>query len=1435
MPSGRTMSVSLDTSAVAVLSLSGLFILAALGRYFHLRRSPIKVVPNYRGLWKELLAVLLAGLHLAVLISLTTHARPLSLAPAIATFAASLLIPALSFVEHGRSICPSTILNLYLFASLVLDVVRIAWLRIVTNDGTLSPWALAITAVTSLLLVLEAQNKRSILREQWQNASAEETAGIFSRIFLAWILPLLRKGNGQLLILDDLFDMHSELSSQVLRGRMLRYWGKRSQPEGKHSLLFAAMRCTFWQNARALPLLLLVVTFQYAQPSFISRVITFVITPLSDEEQRSEALKLVISVVVIFVGLSIGNGLSELAISKASLAMKGALVGIIHEKALTIGGTSQGSAVTLLGNDVQDIKGAVYSFHQVLLSAFQLIVGMYLLAVKLQWVCLIPVAIVLGTTKVSSYVASSLGSKQQDWSLATEKRISLTTASLENMKTVKMMGMSEHMATKITAAREDEIKENAAFNAVISLLTAVSGFVKNFAPVLTLAIYAIQARLRGQGGLDTNTAFTAIAIITLVTQPMIVMMTQAPSLVSAIAGFGRIQEYLLSSSFEDNRLIAVNEGPWSAKLTGTPDDCSSQDGPLAIEVQGATIRPAPDAEPVLKNIDLSIQEGSLVFCVGAVGTGKTTLAKAILGELSPDFGVVKTSSHTIGYCAQSAWLTNGTVQQLICGPAGINSVDEQWYKKVVYACDLIDDIQRMPKGDQTVIGSGGVILSGGQRQRVALARAVYSRLGILVLDDVLSALDAQTETRIVDRLLGTNGLLRNIGTTVFLITHTTQHFPLADYIVVLNEGQVSEQGTWDQLRAQSGYISNVILHEADRRVQEEGMEDGAEVKSSASTEPERSMDRVRQKGDTALYSYYFSSMGGFNVALMATGMALMSLFSVVSQYWLKWWTEAGENGRQWVYITGYVLLAAATWITNLSWVAFLLVKLAPKSSIKFHQTVLRTVINAPLSFFTATDTGTTLTRFSQDLKQIDRALPGSVAGTGLNLFRLLGQLLLLLMAQRYMGITFPFLMLIMYSVQMFYLHTTRQLRWIEMESASLVSNSFLDTVQGLTTIRAFGWGNAFAADNSRCLDTSQKPEYNLMYLQTWLHFSTDLVVAGLALSLVLFAIFFRGSVSGGEMGIAVNVLLSVSISLMVVLEGWTRFESSLGVISRIKSFEKEVDPESKPGEDHEPPAAWPEEGTVQFQETVAGYSSESNALDHISLQISPGEKIGICGRTGSGKSSLLLSLLRLIELSSGTIAIDDLDLQTLPRETIRSRIITIPQDPLLMKSVTVRENLDATGTIPDKEIIATLEKVKLWSVFTSRDTNPQTTDTSSPESTTIQVETCLDAALKDYPLSTGEQQLFSLARAMLMRSTRGKLVILDEATSNIDKETDALIQDLLRVEFQGYTVLTVAHRLNTILDSDKVVVLDQGRVVEVGAPRELVEKKQGAFKNLLGK
>ncbi|RAL01356.1 putative multidrug resistance protein [Aspergillus ibericus CBS 121593] len=1415
-----------------VLGPSVIFIISAVWRCIRLRREPIKVIPNYRGLWKVLLAFVFAGLHLRVLISVIAAHNPIAIAASAVAFTASLFVPLLSFIEHGRSVSPSATLNIYLLVALALGLIRLAWIHVVLHDVS-SPWNVAIPAVAFALLILEAHDKRSLLREPWQNVSLEETTSVLSKAFLWWILPLLRKGNQQILILDDLFSMHSELSSQSLRDRMLRFWGKRSTPEGRYSLLAATIKCTFWQNAKVLPSLSLLLIFQYAQPLFISRMIAFVTAPLSSEEQRAEAIKLVIAVIGIFVGQAICNALTEIAMTKASLAVKGSVIGIIHDRALTVGNNAQGSAVTLIGNDVLDIAQSAQSFYQVLLAALQLVVGVYLLASKLGWTCLVPFALVFVSSKGSKHVAANVGPSQNSWSLATEARVSLMTAILEKMKIIKMMGLSEHMAAKINTARGSEMKSNIRLNSMITLLTFVSGMVKNLAPVLTLVIFAIQAKLRGQDGLDTNTAFTSIAIITYVTQPINTVLLQIPFLLSALTGFDRVQNYLLNPSHQDRRLLIEAQVP---KSDGDREESRVQNRSLAIEIQEATIRPAPDAEPVLEGLNVSIHQGSLVFCAGAVGTGKTTLAKAILGEISPDRGTVSVSSASIGYCAQSAWLMNGTIQQLICGPPGSGDVDQQWYQRVVYACDLKNDIQRMPQGDQTVIGSGGIILSGGQRQRVALARAVYSKLNIMVLDDVLSALDAQTETHIVDRLLGENGLLRSIGVTVFLITHTTQHFPLADYILVLGEDRrVSEQGTWEQLRAQSGYISKLLLHEPDRSQQKIADEnDNSEVKSSAPERPERSMDLVRQKGDPSLYSYYFDSMGKLNAVIMMSGMAAMALFSMATQYWLKWWTDA-DGHDQWFYMTVYILLAMATWVTNIGWVYMFLVVLAPKSSIVLHQRLLRTVISAPLSFFTTTDMGTTLTRFSQDLKQVDRMLPGAVAGTGLNGFRLIGQLLLLVVAQRYMGLTFPFLLLALYGIQTFYLHTTRQLRWLDMESASLVSNNFLDTIEGLTTIRAFGWEHAFATDNSRSVDTSQKPEYNLQYLQAWLHLAMDLTIAGLALSLVLFTIPYREYFSGGEIGIALNVLLTASITLLVTLESWTRLEASLGVISRIRSFEQGVAPESKPGEDQQPPTAWPDKGTVQITEIVASYSSESTALNQISLDIAPGEKIGICGRTGSGKSSLLLSVLRLIELSSGTITIDDLDLQMLPREAIRSRIITIPQDPLLMKFDTLRENLDPTGTISDEKIIATLEKVKLWSIFTSRTSSTESDEPTPSLENPDKPETCLDALLKDYPLSVGQQQLFSLARAMLMRSTRGKLVILDEATSNIDKETDGLIQELLRVEFQGYSVLTVAHRLDTILDSDKIVVLDQGKIVEVGPPQELLQKDQGAFKGLLGK
>ena len=595
-----------------------------------------------------------------------------------------------------------------------------------------------------------------------------------------------------------------------------------------------------------------------------------------------------------------------------------------------------------------------------------------------------------------------------------------------------------------------------------------------------------------------------------------------------------------------------------------------------------------------------------------------------------------------------------------------------------------------------------------------------------------------------------------------------------------------------------------------------------------------------------------------------------------------------ESGGEdmWFYTSIYFVLTLGAFLSITTAVATIFLVIAPHSGNTLHARLLRTVMYAPQSYFAKTDTGTTLNRFSADMIMLDRQLPFALFQVFQTLFRLLSQCILLGVVQPLITFTLPFTILAVYLIQKVYLATSRQLRFLDLEARALVNASFLETLEGVATIRAFGWQQPFISDNVRKLDLSLRPGYMLMCIQRWLDVVLDLIVPGLAIGIISLAIALKGTTTGGQIGIALNVVLQANQYLLRLVAAWTRLETSLGAISRLRAFEQEVQPEDKASMMQPPPPAWPARGAVEFTHLSACYKPPVLALDDISVAIAPGTKVGVVGRTGSGKSSLLLSLLRLVEWEGqGTVRVDGLDVRDLPRNAVRARIITVPQDPMLVMTDTVRQNLDIAGaSVSDDDMIRVLERVRLWNVLQARSASAEAAaretrevdtamglvggsgggsgaasparsastasdddkkpllpehegasdlDETPPAAVNVSATASLDATMRSLPLSQGQQQLFSLARALLMRPSRGRVVLLDEATSNVDGETDKLMQTLVRDEFREHTVVTVAHRLDTIMDSDVVLVLDAGKLVEAGPPSELAAKEGGAFRALI--
>lgn len=509
----------------------------------------------------------------------------------------------------------------------------------------------------------------------------------------------------------------------------------------------------------------------------------------------------------------------------------------------------------------------------------------------------------------------------------------------------------------------------------------------------------------------------------------------------------------------------------------------------------------------------------------------------------------------------------------------------------------------------------------------------------------------------------------------------------------------------------------------------------------------------------------------------------------------------------------------------------LFIKIVPRSGFRLHSRLLSVVFAAPLGFFANTDAGVILNRFSQDMTIVDTQLPIAVLQLAYTVFGILWSAALIVYGAYYLGAFIPPVAVIVYGIQKFYLRTSRQLRLLDLEMKSPLFTHFTETQEGLVTIRAFQWQRMYLASFLQKLDASQRPYYLLFMIQQWLAFSLAMLVAGIAVMLVAFATQLKNQTSGAAVGIALLNVIDFSNTLASMISHWTQLETAIGAIARLKQLEADVISEDVSTESHVPPKSWPTSGAVVYKNVSGGYKADSPPiLKNIDLSIASGEKVGICGRTGSGKSTLISLLFRLLPSTSGDTLVDDVDISTVPRQLVRSSIIAIPQEPYILAG-SVRFNaaphtasfspetddLNATDIlrsdrfVSDAQIIAALEKVDLWGIVAARGG--------------------LSIAMSELGLSHGQKQLFCLARAILLRHT-SRLLVLDEATSSVDKHTDELMRAVIEREFEAHTVISVAHRLSSLGGCDRVVVMDEGSIVEVGAPSVLKEMEGGWYKRL---
>ncbi|KAK7743466.1 hypothetical protein SLS53_004000 [Cytospora paraplurivora] len=1069
-------------------------------------------------------------------------------------------------------------------------------------------------------------------------------------------------------------------------------------------------------------------------------------------------------------------------------------------------------------------------------------------------------------SRMSRHVAKNLRARQGKWNAATQQRIAVTSSLLASIKNVKMLGMQEAVTEHVEELRRREMDAARGVRWLMVAYNASANALGMFTPVLTIALYAGLAMLRGQA-LDVDTAFTTVAILSMVTHPANMVMTNVPKAVVSYSSYERIQEYLLDKT-RPSRAVDTTKASGNG-ATSTDSDR------VAVRLEDVAIAGAEETKPILKGINLNLRQNTIVICTGPVGSGKTTLARAILGELPLSQGYVQASPKRVSYCAQIPWLPNQSIKEVICGPnADGEGHDETWYQKTIHACSLDSDIDILPDGDATSVGSKGMNLSGGQRQRVALARAVYSRSDLVILDDSLSALDGKTQHEVVGSLLGPHGILRHSRITVFWITTDTRYFDLADEVVVLADGTVKERGTWEQLRKDDPSIDEIIHpHQGESGDKEAESSIGDVVRDKRRTTGNAATGELERKnGDLSLYSYYFTSAGLGNVLAMILCTALCAFFNNIPSYWLKLWTDAATSPRTStataIYIAVYVLLLLLAW-TSTNGIAYTTtLRIAPTSGLALHSRLLKTITSAPLLYFSSRDAGATLNRFSQDIQLVDKQLAQSAQSFSVQVFKLVAQASLLVAAQPPLALSMPPTAAAVYAVQRVYLRTSRQLRLLELESRAAVVSAFLEAVQGAATVRAFGWERPVSASMSReVLDGSQRPFYLLLCLQRWLGVVLDLLVAGIAVACVSLAVRFRGSTTGGQVGVALNMILVANATLLSLVTAWTNLEISLGAVARLKEVEEGTPQEEEEEDDDDdeqqsgqqrplPDSNWPARGLVEFSGVTAQYSPTAAALRGIDLTVEPGQTVVLCGRTGSGKSSVVLTLLGLLDITEGAVTVDGVDIaaRALSRAMVRQRaFITVAQEAFFLPEASLRFNLDPELGARPAVVVAALRRTGLWGHFVGGGAQPdggEHDDAAAAAAAAIAIdhgagaekeEEILSRPFSSLPaLSVGQTQLLALARALVRRSVLSDpsssriaysdsnregarpIVLLDEVTSSLDPETESKIYDIISEEFvhKGHTVLMVTHKLDAVRSrlrsgKDVVVRLSEGKVERI--------------------
>ncbi|KAI8345227.1 ABC transporter type 1, transmembrane domain-containing protein [Mortierella sp. GBAus27b] len=1125
---------------------------------------------------------------------------------------------------------------------------------------------------------------------------------------------------------------------------------------------------------------------------------------------------------------------------------------------------------------------------------YELAIALWLLYQQIGWSVFVGLGTILIMMPVQGVVARVFTKAKAGKLEAMDQRVRVMNEILSGMKIIKLYGWEESFKERVKVYRNRELSMLKKIGTAFSFMSIMFSSMPLVVSLVSIAVYAsVGGPNFSRGDISPQRIFVSISLFSLLNRP-IAMLSHILALVIGVrVATGRIQKFLLAEEISDTTTESIKTLPDDASIPVVQIKDAvfawEQEGPeietekekrarekleekkykqLEKEARKAG-KPAPERDvrvekdygPTLTNINLTIARGDLTAVVGRVGQGKTSLLNAIIGDMYRRQGSVKVYGK-LAYVAQTAWIVNATLRENITFG---HAFDQERYDHIIMACGLSPDIEMLPAGDMTEIGERGINLSGGQKQRVSLARAAYENADVYLLDDPLSAVDAHVDQHLWKHLIGPEGLLKD--KTRILVTHAIHHLHQADQIVVLKDGEINEVGQYNALMEARGSFHQLItdysVNEGKKRKEKKGNEkDGQDDdESDASTEDgnEKDAKTVTQKKENKaeliaeekmvhgavgfhvykIYakaaSYKFSMLV---VLLFVFGQALQ----IGTNVWLQHWSSVAETDHSIGKFLGvYAVLVFASMSMSVTVTYIAMVLAAIRASTRLHEGLISKMLRLPMSFFDTTPLGRIVNRFSSDIFSVDELTPWNFINIFMCGMSVIGTIIVIATTTPIFLAVVPPLVVVYLLTQQYYIRSSRSLKRIDSVSKSPIYQHFSETLAGVTTIRALSANERFIRDNAEKTNTSTNAYYSWVITNRWLQIRLEGLGSVVVLAAALFAVLSRNSLSSANVGLALTYALSVTQDITWLVRSYCDLNNQLVAVERVDG-----NPEAPAETDVKLPENWPNEGRVEFKNYSTRYREGLDlVIKNISFTVDPAEKVGIVGRTGAGKSSLTLALFRIIEAANshwaqashngadmdadptkkdeiadlekinvnedgGSIWIDGVDISTVGLTYLRQHLAIIPQDPTLFVG-TVRENLDPFDELEDAQLWEALERAHLKDHI------------SSLAVTVIQGLTGGDN------FSVGQRSLICLARALLRKT---KILILDEATAAVDVETDELIQKTIRKEFKDRTILTIAHRIKTVMDSDKILVLEKGRVEEYESPKVLLQRPESLFYSL---